>query len=186
MPSRYIPPSTHHIRRIDSHNSHGYQVHVQRNGKVITKHFADSHYPSPAQARKAAIAFRDQLLAELPQPANQRGFRTVAHSNTGEVGISMTYMPRRNGEKKPYITASASPAPGKMLGRKFSIERYGYEGAIAAAKAWREEVIQQRQQRQEKTKQSRTPRKKRQQQADTPAGNAEATAELPSTDSTSG
>jgi hypothetical protein len=116
-------------------------VHVERDGKVITKHFADSRYASPAQARKAAMAFRDQILAEVPPPANRRGFRTVAHSNTGEVGISLTYMTRRSGERKPYITVSASPAPGKMVGRKFSIERYGYEGAVAAAKAWRAEVL---------------------------------------------
>jgi hypothetical protein len=169
MPSRYIPPSTRHIRRIDSHNSHGYQVHIQRNGQVITKHFADSHYPSPAQARKAAMAFRDQLLAELPPPANQRGFRTVAHSNTGEVGISLTYMPRRSGEKKPYITASASPAPGKMMGRKFSVERYGYEGAIAAAKAWRAEVLQQRQQRGTPARRTRAARNSRQQETSSEA-----------------
>jgi hypothetical protein len=90
------------------------------------------------------MAFRDQVLAEVPPPANRRGYRTVAHSNTGEVGISLTYMTRRSGDRKPYITVSASPAPGKMVGRKFSIERYGYDGAVAAAKAWREEVLQQR------------------------------------------
>jgi hypothetical protein len=161
MPSRYTPPSTRHVRRIDSQKSHGYQVHVQRNGKVITKHFADSRYPSPAQARKAAMAFRDQVLAEVPPPANQRGYRTVAHSNTGEVGLSLTYMSRRSGEKKPYITASASISPGKMVGRKFSVERLGYEAAIAAAKAWREEVIQQRQQRQQN---GQRPRRKPQEQ----------------------
>jgi hypothetical protein len=144
MPSRYTPPSTRNIRRIDSPKSHGYQVHVERDGKVITKHFADSRYASPAQARKAAMAFRDQVLTEVPPPANRRGYRTVAHSNTGEVGISLTYMTRRSGDRKPYITVSASPAPGKMVGRKFSIERYGYEGAVSAAKAWREEVLQQR------------------------------------------
>jgi hypothetical protein len=149
------------VRRIDSPKSHGYQVHVQRDGKVITKHFADSSYPTPAQARKAAMAFRDQVLAEVPPPANQRGYRTVAHSNTGEVGVSLTYMARRSGEKKPYITASASISPGKMVGRKFSVERLGYEGAIAAAKAWREEVIQQRQQ----SAQRPQPTRKRQQPA---------------------
>ncbi len=148
MPSRYIPPSTRNIRRIDSAKSHGYQVHVERDGKVITKHFADSRYRSPAEARKAAMAYRDQVLAEAPPPANRRGYRTVAHSNTGEVGISLTYMTRRSGSRAPYITVSASPYPGKMLGRKFSIERYGYEGAVAEAKAWRAEVLQQREQQQ--------------------------------------
>ena len=155
MPSRYTPPSTRNIRRIDSPKSHGYQVHVERNGKVITKHFADSRYSSPAQARKAAMAFRDQVLAEVPPPANRRGYRTVAHSNTGEVGISLTYMTRRTGTKKPYITVSASPAPGKMVGRKFSIERYGYEGAVAAAKAWRAEVLEQREQARSTTRRTR-------------------------------
>jgi hypothetical protein len=163
MPTKYIPPSTRHIRRIDSHNTHGYQVHVQRNGKVITKHFSDSHYPSPAQARKAAMAYRDQILAEAPPPANKRSYRTVCHSNTGEVGISLTYMTRRSGERKPYITVSASPSPGKMVGRKFSIERYGYEGAIAEAKAWRAEVLQERQQREASAPPSRQKRTRRKQ-----------------------
>ncbi len=162
MPSRYIPPSTRNIRRIDSRKSHGYQVHVERDGQVTTKHFADSRYPSPAQARKAAIAFRDQVLAEAPPPANRRGYRTVAHSNTGEVGISLTYMTLRSGARKPYITVSASPAPGKMLGRKFSIERYGYEGAVAEAKAWRAEVLQQRERQQSEPPQKPQPRRARQ------------------------
>ena len=155
MPTRYTPPSTRHVRRIDSRKSHGYQVHVQRDGKVITRHFADSSYPTPAQARKAAMAFRDQVLAEVPPPANQRGYRTVAHSNTGEVGLSLTHMARRSGEKKPYSTVSASISPGKMVGRKFSVERLGYEGAVAAAKAWREEVLQQRQQSAQRPRQTR-------------------------------
>jgi hypothetical protein len=153
MPSRYKPPSTRNIRRIDSPKSHGYQVHVERNGEVITKHFSDSHYDSPAQARKAAMAYRDQLLAQLPPSQRAQGYRTNAHSNTGEVGISLTYMPRKSGDRKPYITVSVSPEPGKMLGRKFSVERYGYEGAIAAAKAWREEVLQERLKRLQPSKQ---------------------------------
>ncbi len=161
MPSRYTPPSTRNIRRIDSPKSHGYQVHVERDGKVITKHFSDSRYASPAQARKAAIEYRDQVLADAPPPANKRGYRTVAQSNTGEVGISLTYMTRRTGTKKPYITVSASVSPGKMVGRKFAIDRYGYEGAIAEAKAWRAEVLQQRAQREAEPpkRQSRRPRK---------------------------
>lgn len=153
MANKHIPPSTRNIRRIDSRKGHGYQVHVERDGQVITKHFADSHYPSPAQARKAAMAYRDEVLAQAPPPRNRLGYRTVAHSNTGEVGISLTYMVRRTGTRKPYITVSVSPSPGKMLGRKFSIERYGYEGAIAEAKAWRSQVLQERTERQEKQRQ---------------------------------
>jgi hypothetical protein len=153
MPSRYKPPSTRNIRRIDSSKSHGYQVHVERNGHVYTKHFSDSHYPSPARARKAAMAYRDRLLAELPPSQPQQGFRTRAHSNTGEVGISLTYMARKSGDPKPYITVSVSPEPGKMRGRKFSIERYGYEGAIREAKAWRDSVLQERQRKLERQRQ---------------------------------
>ena len=89
MANKHIPPSTRNIRRIDSRKGHGYQVHIERDGQVITKHFADSHYPSPAQARKAAMAYRDEVLAQAPPPRNRLGYRTVAHSNTGEVGISL-------------------------------------------------------------------------------------------------
>ncbi|PLS79559.1 MAG: hypothetical protein CYG59_13070, partial [Chloroflexi bacterium] len=141
-------------------------------GKVITKHFSDSHYASPAQARKAAMQFRDQVLATVPPPANKRGYRTIAQSNTGEVGISLTYMTRRTGTKKPYITVSASVAPGKMVGRKFAIERYGYEGAIAAAKAWRAEVLQQRQQQETQPPKRQSRRSKA--AAATPPSTAEA------------
>lgn len=147
MATKRRPPSTRNIRRIDSSKSHGYQVHVERDGIVATKHFSDSHYASPAAARQAAIEYRDQLLRQLPPSRNKQGFRTIAHSNTGEVGISLTYMARRDGERKPYITVSVSREPGKMAGRKFSVARYGYEGAIAEAKAWRESVLRSRQER---------------------------------------
>ncbi len=160
MPSKRVPPSTRNIRRIDSPKSHGYQVHIERNGTVITKHFSDSRFASPSAARKAAIAYRDEMLAEVPAPANQRGYRTVPHSNTGEVGISLTHMSRRQGEKKPYLTVSVSPSPGKMINRKFSIDRLGYEEAMAQAKAWREEILQQRQQRQVAQERRRQARRK--------------------------
>jgi hypothetical protein len=160
MPSKRVPPSTRNIRRIDSPKSHGYQVHIERNGTVITKHFSDSRFPSPTAARKAAIAYRDEMLAEVPPPANQRGYRTVPHSNTGEVGISLTHMSRRQGEKKPYLTVSVSPSPGKMINRKFSVERLGYEEAMAQAKAWREEILKQRAQSQVAQERRRQARRK--------------------------
>lgn len=132
------------IRRIDGPKSYGYQVHVERDGKVITKLFSDSRYPSRKAARRAAIEYRDQVLAEAPKPRNRLGYRTVAHSNTGEVGISLTYMSRRTGNRVPYLTVSASPSPGKMVGRKFSIEKLGYEQAMEQAKAWRADVLAKR------------------------------------------
>lgn len=156
MSRRRSTVSLPNIRRIDSPKSHGYQVHIERDGKVLTKHFSDSRYPSRREARKAAIAYRDQMLAELPPSITAQGFHTVCHSNTGEVGISYTYMVRRTGTRKPYITVSVSPEPGKMLGRKFSIERYGYEQAIELAKAWRAEVLRERGERLEKKRQRRT------------------------------
>jgi hypothetical protein len=160
MPAKRVPPSTRNIRRIDSPKSHGYQVHIERSGTVITKHFSDSRFSSPSAARKAAIAYRDEMLAEVPPPANQRGYRTVPHSNTGEVGISLTHMSRRQGAKKPYLTVSVSPSPGKMINRKFSVERLGYEEAMAQAKAWREEILQQREQRQVVQERRRQTRRK--------------------------
>lgn len=160
MPPKRVPPSTRNIRRIDSPKSHGYQVHIERNGTVITKHFSDSRYTSPSAARKAAIAYRDEMLAEVPRAGNQLGYRTVPHSNTGEVGISLTYMTRRQGDRKPYLTVSVSPSPGKMLGRKFSIDRLGYEEAMEQAKAWRAEVLQQREQRREAEERRKQARRK--------------------------
>lgn len=168
--AKFVPKqrfkSLPNIRRIDGPKSYGYQVHVERDGKVITKLFSDSRFPSRKDARRAAIEFRDQVLAQAPQPLNRLGYRTVAHSNTGEVGISLTYMTRRTGIKKPYITVSVSPSPGKMLGRKFSIEKLGYEEALQQAKAWRQEVLEKRQRR-------RGPRRK----ADEAAQEAEEIAE---------
>lgn len=131
------------IRRIDGPKSYGYQVHVERDGNTITKLFSDSRYPSRMAARKAAIEYRDQVLAEAPTPLNRLGYRTKALSNTGEVGISLTFVRRSTG-KQPVLTVSASPTPGKMMSRKYSIEKFGYEGAMERAKAWRNDVLQKR------------------------------------------
>lgn len=126
------------IRRIDSNKSRGYQVHFAREGKLYTKLFSDSRYGSPSKSYVAALEHRNALVQEIGE---RKPYYTVAHSNTGEVGLTFTHMKRKSGRLVPYITAAAHPEPGKQVSRKFSIEQLGYDEALNQARAWRQGII---------------------------------------------
>ena len=58
------------IVRIDipHRNTHGWQVRVTRRNERHTKFFSDSRFGGSDEAYAAAEQYRDQLIAELPEP----------------------------------------------------------------------------------------------------------------------
>ena len=137
--------STQNIKRIDSEKTHGWQVHVCRNGVLRTKLFSDRVHGGKRLAKTEAIRFRDQLRAEMTQditPAwqNERPSKT----NTGHLGVSYTEARRGNGNVKGYISVTARVSKGRAVNRKFSIDKVGYDKALAQAVAWRKDQLNKR------------------------------------------
>jgi hypothetical protein len=137
--------STQNIKRIDSEKTHGWQVHVCRNGVLRTKLFSDRVHGGKRPAKTEAIRFRDQLRAEMTQDItptwqNERPSKT----NTGHLGVSYTEARRGNGNVKGYISVTARVSKGRAVNRKFSIDKVGYDKALAQAVAWRKDQLNKR------------------------------------------
>ncbi len=137
--------STQNIKRIDSEKTHGWQVHVCRNGVLRTKLFSDRVHGGKRPAKTEAIRFRDQLRAEMTQDItptwqNERPSKT----NTGHLGVSYTEAHRGNGNVKGYISVTARVSKGRAVNRKFSIDKVGYDKALAQAVAWRKDQLNKR------------------------------------------
>ena len=137
--------STQNIKRIDSEKTHGWQVHVCRNGVLRTKLFSDRVYGGKRVALTEAKHFRDHLRAEMTQniaPTWQN--RRPPKTNTGHLGVSYTEARRSSGDVKAYITATARVPRGRAVNRKFSVGKIGYDQALAQAVAWRKEQLNRR------------------------------------------
>lgn len=125
----------HHITRIDiepsekypnRHPTHGWQVRVRRDGKRLSKFFADAKFSDADAALEAAILYRDELLEELP-PADAHPRK--AWSNTGVVGLSV----REKGNDdsvRSIVQLNWIDAEGKRKGASFSVEKWGLRQAL--------------------------------------------------------
>ncbi len=71
MRKRPNPDSEANIRRIDTKpraqkQTHGFQVHLLRGTKAVTKLFSDTRFGGKEGARRAARKFRREMLGDLP------------------------------------------------------------------------------------------------------------------------
>ena len=127
----------HHITRIDiepsekyprRHPTHGWQVRVRRDGKRLSKFFADARFEGKEGALEAAILYRDELLQELPPPDSRP---RKAWSNTGVVGLSVREKQERKGASgKMYVQLNWVDADGRRRGASYSVEKWGLRRAL--------------------------------------------------------
>ncbi len=126
----------HHITRIDiepsdaypkRHPTHGWQVRVRREGKRLSKFFADARHGGSDGAMRAAIVYRDDLLEELPPPdARPR----KAWSNTGVVGLSVREKKEDDDDGATVVQLNWVDADGKRKGASYSVEKWGLRQAL--------------------------------------------------------
>ena len=118
--------------------THGWQVRVRRSGKRHTKFFSDGRYDGRDAALQAAVAFRDELLDELPEvtPPSQR----KAWSNTGVAGLSLRDKLGADGMNNPYVQLSWIDEASKRRGAAYSVNKWGLRQALwnACARLFRE------------------------------------------------
>ena len=125
----------HHITRIDiqptlrypdRHPTHGWQVRARRQGERLSKFFADARHDGRDGALAAAKAYRDRLLAMLPEPdATPR----KAWSNTGVVGLSVRDK-NEAGRPKLYVHLNWMTADGTRRASSYSVEKWGLRRAL--------------------------------------------------------
>lgn len=133
----------HHITRIDispseaypnRHPTHGWQVRARRDGERLSKFFADARHGGKEGACTAALAYRDQLLASMPDPDPTP---RKAWSNTGVVGLSVR---EKSGGDKLYVHLNWMDREGKRRASSYSVEKWGLRRALwnACLKLYRE------------------------------------------------
>ena len=129
------PRRLHHITRIDiepseahpkRHPTHGWQVRARRDGKRLSKFFADAKHDGREGTLEAANAHRDRLLEELPdEPQKPR----KAWSNTGVVGLSVREKDE-GARSKLYVQLNWVDAAGKRKAGSYSVEKWGLRRAL--------------------------------------------------------
>lgn len=128
----------HHITRIDiepsakypkRHPTHGWQVRVRRDGRRLSKFFADARHDGRDGALEAATRYRDHLLEKLPE-ADARPRK--AWSNTGVVGLSVREKKegKGGGDGKVYVQLNWIDGDGKRHGASYSVEKWGLRRAL--------------------------------------------------------
>ncbi|HEX8385321.1 MAG TPA: hypothetical protein VF576_04000 [Rubricoccaceae bacterium] len=125
----------HHVTRIDiepsdrypkRHPTHGWQVRARRAGKRLSKFFADARHGTPEGALAAAVAYRDRLLASLPEAD---ALPRRAWSNTGVVGLSVRE--KEEGQRaKLYVQLNWIDASGQRRASSYSVEKWGLRRAL--------------------------------------------------------
>ena len=106
--------------------SGSWQVQVRSNGKPLNKSFSDRDFGGQDLSLQAAIRHRDSVLAELGMLSK------LAKQPNPYPGVSRTEKPRNEGGRTrtdPYWQAYWTDASGRQHTKRFSVRKYGEEGA---------------------------------------------------------
>lgn len=147
MRRRLNPLSERNIKRIDTRpesakQTHGFQVCISRSGSLHTKHFSDSLYNGTKGALKAARAYRDEILAEMPEIEASRIAHTHnAKNKSGHVGISYRKSKNAKGKLVRHIAVSVRAERGKTVSRVYAYTKENHDEKLAEAIAFREEML---------------------------------------------
>lgn len=128
------------ITRVDNDISrtHGWLVTLQRRGTIHRRQFSDGVHGGKAKALAAAKAFREEILARHP-PLSRREHAEIRKKNnkSGVVGVcrycASETRDRPARERRWFWVASWVLPDGRAKRVKFSVNKYGEEGAFKMA-----------------------------------------------------
>lgn len=140
--------SVYGISRVDNEASrtHGWLVTIQRRGVIHRKHFSDGVFGGKQKAFAAAKQFRDEIIAKHP-PFSLREYSSIVKKNnrSGVVGVcrycasETRDMPE---DKQRWFWVASWPLPsGKRKRVKFSVNKYGEDGAFKMALKARKDAL---------------------------------------------
>jgi len=126
--------------------THGWLVTIQRRGVIYRKHFSDGVHGGKTKSFNAAKAYRDEVIAKHP-PFSMREYSNIVKKNnrSGVVGVcrycasETRDMPE---EKQRWFWVASWPLPdGRRKRVKFSVKKYGEEGAFKMALKARKDAL---------------------------------------------
>ena len=136
------------IRRVDheASSTHCWRVTVQRRKQLFRRDFSDGPHGGREQAFKAAQAYRDTLVqahAPLSMPAYCAILKKTNRSGiSGLTRVDRWEMSKGKRARRLYWEVQWPIENCKAKHRKFSITKYGEEGAYQRALAAREIALQ--------------------------------------------
>lgn len=136
------------IRRIDNERTrtHSWHVAIRSRNQAVTRHFSDSVHGGKRKALQAAIAFRDEMLAQLRDADYSKWLRRKRGNNTsGIVGVARyvnVSQTQEHPQEYPYWQAFWRDRDGKRHTRTFSVLKYGERGARQMAIKARQTAVQ--------------------------------------------
>jgi hypothetical protein len=135
------------IRRVDHEASrtHCWRVTVQRRTRVYVRNFSDTRHGGSAKALLAAQVYRDQLVHTYPPLAMPVYCAILKKNNrsgvSGLLRVDRVEVYRGKRQQKLFWEAQWPIGDGRSRHRKFSILKYGEEGAYQMALAARETAL---------------------------------------------
>ena len=140
--------SVYGVSRVDNEASrtHGWLVTIQRRGVIHRKHFSDGVFGSKQKSFAAAKAYRDEIIEANP-PFSLREYSNIVKKNnrSGVVGVCRYCASETRDmpdEKQRWFWVASWPLPdGKRKRVKFSVKKYGEEGAFNMALQARKDAL---------------------------------------------
>ena len=140
--------SVYGISRVDNEVSrtHGWLVTVQRRGVIFRKHFSDGVYGGKQKSFIVARAYRDDVIAKNP-PFSMQEYSSIVKKNnrSGVVGVCRYCASETRDlpeEKQRWFWVASWPLPdGRRKRVKFSVKKYGEEGAFNMALKARKDAV---------------------------------------------
>jgi hypothetical protein len=134
-----------YITRIDNHNTHSWHVRIAYGtDRQAVATFSDRKLGGKRRALKAAIAWRDQMIASLPAhyritPATCGMSR---RNKTGKVGVMLAKTVKwLNSGKRTYYAYIAYVGGHEQRKKSYAVQKYGKQAARAMAIAWRDREV---------------------------------------------
>ncbi len=124
--------------------THCWRVEIRRQSRTYRRSFSDGRYGGRANALQAARAYRDQLVAAYPRLTRSAYCAIVRKNNrSGISGLTRVDRVELSGrpQRKLYWEAQVPLGHGRAQHRRFSILKYGEEGAYQRALVARETAL---------------------------------------------
>jgi AP2 domain len=115
-------------------------VHFRRRGKLYSKRFYDLSYGGSAQAKAAALVWRDEQLAEI-SALTMREFHAQRRSNNTS-GVPGVHFLTTAAQPQGLWQAKIKLPDGRKVHKSFSVRRFGYDEAFALAIKARAQLLQ--------------------------------------------
>ena len=122
----------------DPSRTHAWVVTLSRKGEMFRMHFSDGVHGGKRKALAAAKAWRDAIIEKHPPLTVQEHCSILKKNNrSGIAGVCRA----QNTDGRWYWVARWSPAPYKGKQVKFSIHKYGEQGAFRRAVRARKQAL---------------------------------------------